>query len=102
MLSLTDSHAPWNNGVYQLVWSMEGTVRLERIEELGNAGVVELTLSGTGGGISCDIQALTAMLVGNRKPSWLHETCRINGTKESIELLERRIPNRTTHLMDFF
>jgi predicted acetyltransferase len=76
--------------------------RLERMAELGGVGAVEQTLSRAGGGISCDIQALTAMLVGNRKPSWLHETGRISGTKESIELLERRIPNRITHLMDFF
>jgi predicted acetyltransferase len=102
ILYLTDSHAPWNNGVYRLVWSMEGTARLERIAELGSAAAVDETLSGAGSGISCDIQALTAMLVGNRKPSWLHETGRISGTVESIELLERRIPNRTTHLMDFF
>jgi predicted acetyltransferase len=102
MLYLTDSHAPWNNGVYRLVWSMEGTARPERIAELGIVGTMDQTLSGSGGGISCNIQALTAMLVGNRKPSWLYETGRISGTKESIEMLERRIPNRTTYLMDFF
>lgn len=93
ILTLTDSHAKWNNGVYRLTWSVEGSARVERLEgdSVSREGV-----------ISCDIQALTAMLTGNRKPSFLCEVGRISGSAENVERLERRIPERTTYLMDFF
>ncbi len=97
MLSLSDEHAPWNDGVYRLEWSAEGQGRLERLE--GSAA--GLAASG-GGGIKCDIQSLTAMLAGNRKPSLLREIGRISGSMSDVALLERRIPERMTHLMDFF
>lgn len=95
VLLLTDAHASWNNGVFRLVWSKEGQGRLERVktESVGKPSEIS---------ISCDIQALTAMLLGNRKPSWLREAGVIEGSDEGVTLLERRIPSRTTHLMDFF
>ncbi|MCD9025169.1 GNAT family N-acetyltransferase [Cohnella silvisoli] len=93
IISLTDSHASWNNGVYRLNWSKEGLARIERLE---GAAASESE------GISCDIQALAAMLTGNRKPSLLHEVGWISGSEENIALLERRIPERTAYLMDFF
>jgi predicted acetyltransferase len=92
-LSLTDSYAKWNNGVYRLTWDVEGSARLERLEE--EAAFREEM-------ISCDIQALTAMLTGNRKPSFLREVGRISGSAENVERLEKWIPERTTYLMDFF
>ncbi|WP_256758344.1 enhanced intracellular survival protein Eis [Cohnella sp. WQ 127256] len=97
VISLSDSHAPWNNGAYQLVWSQEGQGRLKLLE-----GDAAKAVTSEQGAIICDIQALTAMLVGNRKPSLLQEWGRISGSKESVELLERRIPERVTLLMDFF
>jgi predicted acetyltransferase len=93
ILSLTDSHARWNNDVYHLTWSVEGSARVERLEE---------EAASREGVISCDIQALTAMLTGNRKPSFLRQVGRISGTAENVERLERRIPERMTYLMDFF
>ncbi|WP_373228935.1 enhanced intracellular survival protein Eis [Cohnella sp.] len=109
VITLTDAHAPWNNGVFRLVWSKEGTARLERMElktmgeGQGNKIAEETTGLACGvGGITCDIQALTAMLLGNRKPIWMREAGRITGSEESIMMLERRIPIGTTHLMDFF
>lgn len=98
LFSLTDTHAVWNNGIYRLTWNAEGGARLEQLE------AADAQPSGSAGTevVSCDIQSLTAMLAGNRKPSFLHEAGRISGTKESMELLERRIPERATFLMDFF
>lgn len=52
--------------------------------------------------IACDIQSLTAMLLGGRKPTWLASVGRVSGTTESLKRLERRIPERTAYLMDFF
>ncbi|AJS60870.1 GNAT family N-acetyltransferase [Paenibacillus sp. IHBB 10380] len=99
IITLTDDHAPWNNGVFKLVWSKEGVARLDRVEMAKvdkESGEMEVC------GITCDIQALTVMLLGTRKPSWLCEVGRMSGSKESVALLEQRIPIRMTHLMDFF
>jgi predicted acetyltransferase len=96
-ISLSDAHAPWNNGTFRLVWSADGEGRLEKLD-----GASGEQAASDGNAISSDIQALTAMLAGNRKPSLLRDVGRISGPPASVERLERRIPNRTTHLMDFF
>lgn len=100
VLTLTDEYAPWNNGVFRLLWSKEGSARVERME--ATAVSTEAVGLADERGVSCDIQTLSAMLLGNRKPAWLQEVGRITGAAESITRLERRIPSRTTHLMDFF
>ncbi|WP_028558746.1 GNAT family N-acetyltransferase [Paenibacillus pinihumi] len=92
LLTLSDEHAPWNNGTYNLSWSAEGAGKLERNEEAAEHEQA----------IKCDIQALTAILAGGRKPSFLRETGRINGPEDRIRLLESRIPERLSYLMDFF
>ncbi|RED55314.1 GNAT family N-acetyltransferase [Cohnella lupini] len=95
-LELSDAHAPWNNGVYRLDWSAEGSGRLVRKGEgSGSSDVGD-------GAIVCDIQSLTAMLLGNRKPSLLVEAGRIRGSADEVSKLEIRIPERTSYLMDFF
>ncbi|PRX72979.1 putative acetyltransferase [Cohnella sp. SGD-V74] len=93
LLRLEDRHAPWNDGTFRLSWSKEGEGTLERIDgaEDSEADV-----------IACDIQALTAMLLGERKPTWLASVGRVSGAAESLKRLERRIPERTAYLMDFF
>ncbi|TFE24732.1 GNAT family N-acetyltransferase [Cohnella luojiensis] len=94
VLTLSDAHAPWNNGAFRLMLSASGEGRLERLEGIA---------AESSGGLKCDIQTLTAMLIGNRKPSLLREVGRISGgSTEDAAQLERRIPERTTHLMDFF
>jgi predicted acetyltransferase len=97
LLSLTDVHAEWNNGVYRLAWETGGGARLERLEAA--EAQVQTSAENT---ISCDIQALTAMLVGNRKPTFMQGVGWISGTMENVRLLERRIPERPAFLMDFF
>jgi predicted acetyltransferase len=97
LLSLTDMHAEWNRGVFQLTWETGGGARLERLE----AAQVQMQMSAENA-ISCDIQALTAMLVGNRKPTFMQGVGWISGTIENVRLLERRIPERATFMMDFF
>ncbi|MBJ6362567.1 enhanced intracellular survival protein Eis [Paenibacillus sp. GCM10012307] len=92
LLTLSDAYAPWNNGTYRLSWNEAGTGELERSEEAVQ----------TGEAIECDIQSLTAILAGGRKPSFLRETGRISGPEDSIRLLESRIPERLPYLMDFF
>ncbi len=93
LLRLEDRHAPWNDGTFRLSWSKEGEGTLERVDGAADSGA---------DAISCDIQALTAMLLGGRKPTWLASVGRVSGSAEGLKRLERRIPERTAYLMDFF
>lgn len=93
-LRLTDAHAAWNDGTFKLQWGAGGEARLERISP-EEAAATEAC-------VACDIQTLTAMLLGNRRPSFLKEVGRLTGDDLAIARLERRIPARTTCLMDFF
>ncbi|RED57471.1 GNAT family N-acetyltransferase [Cohnella phaseoli] len=97
LLCMEDRHAPWNEGAFRLSWSSEGEGKLERLE-----GSTAQESGGNGEAIRCDIRALTAMLLGGRKPSWLASVGRVSGPSDSLRLLERRIPERTPFLMDFF
>jgi predicted acetyltransferase len=101
-LTLTDDHAPWNNGKYRLIWSKDGSGQLVRSGDAASARLNPDSSTKSGQGIKCDIQALTAMLIGNRKPSLLLEVGRIQGAAGAVATLESRFPVRTTHLMDFF
>lgn len=93
-LRLTDAHAAWNDGTFKLYWDADGQARLQRISE-DEAAATEANFA-------CDIQTLTAMLLGNRRPSFLREVGRVAGDDLAIARLERRVPARTTCLMDFF
>jgi len=42
------------------------------------------------------------MLVGGRRPRFLHRVGRLAGPEEAIAALERRVPWQTPYLMDFF
>ncbi|WP_027086307.1 GNAT family N-acetyltransferase [Cohnella panacarvi] len=93
-LRLSDPHASWNDGTFKLQWDAGGQARLERISA-EEAAATEAC-------IACDIQTLTAMLLGDRRPSFLREVGRVAGDDLAIARLERRIPARKTCLMDFF
>lgn len=95
-LRLSDAHAPWNEGMFKLTWDAQGQGKLERLASVDGGGASALPA------LSCDIQGLTAMLLGNRRPSFLREVGKIAGDDEAIARLERRIPVRTTYLADFF
>ncbi|MFC4601435.1 GNAT family N-acetyltransferase [Cohnella hongkongensis] len=97
LLQLEDRHAPWNAGTFRLSWSEDGEGTLERLD----SGTGQDSESGSEA-IVCDIQTLTAMLLGGRKPTWLASVGRLSGPHESLRRLERRIPERTPFLMDFF
>lgn len=92
-LRLTDEYAAWNDGTFKLTWDANGQGELVRVAS---------ERPEEGPEVACDIQGLTAMLLGNRRPAFLREVGRIRGDDRAIALLEQRIPARTTHLMDFF
>lgn len=52
--------------------------------------------------IQCTIQTLSAMLFGYKRPRLLHALGLITGTQAAVAAWEQALPERVTHLMDFF
>ncbi|WP_254438357.1 sterol carrier protein domain-containing protein [Paenibacillus sp. DCT19] len=52
--------------------------------------------------IQIDIQSLTAVLMGYRRPDEMAKIGRIHGSAEAVNALENAIPLRETYLLDFF
>lgn len=98
-LDIEDSHAPWNDGRFRIAFGADGTARVLRSPERPE---IDLGAGRATNAASCDIQALAAMLLGNRRPLRLHEAGLLRGTREAAELLERRVPVRPSYLADFF
>ncbi|MFD2331741.1 enhanced intracellular survival protein Eis [Cohnella sp. GCM10020058] len=90
LLRLRDAHAAWNDGTFRLSIGADGQAELARAED-GSAAAVTL-----------DIQTLTALLLGGRRPGLLAEAGRLGGDSAVVDLLERRVPRYDTFLMDFF
>ncbi|WP_440113271.1 GNAT family N-acetyltransferase [Paenibacillus sp. QZ-Y1] len=92
VLQVQDTHAPWNEGVWQLNVAMNGTASIWKTSE----SVVEDQT------VKVDIQALTTMLMGYRRPVEMARMGRIQGPVGAISALEQAIPERETYLLDFF
>ncbi|MCZ8522864.1 MULTISPECIES: GNAT family N-acetyltransferase [Paenibacillus] len=92
VLKIRDEHARWNDGCFAIA-----------VDESGTARVAPLP---SGGGdlpyVACDIQTLTALLMGYQRPSFLQAIGRLQGTVEGLGMLERLVPYRPTYLADFF
>jgi predicted acetyltransferase len=89
-LALTDINAPWNEGIWRLSVSEQGEGRLESVHENTEAQ------------LECDIAALSAMLIGYKRPQELFRWGRLTGSAKAAELLELVVPSAQTFLMDFF
>jgi len=100
-LAVRDEQAPWNNGRFRMVFGTGGTATVLGTHAPEGAGDTGADSFGEPEA-SCDIRALTAMLLGNRRPLWLREAGLLQADEAAVALLERRIPKRTPYLMDFF
>lgn len=88
-LRVEDGFAPWNGGDWQLEVSPEGKGNLtpgDRVKP----------------GLACDIQTLTAMLLGYKRPREMFAYGKLSGLEADAETLERLIPISQTALLDFF
>jgi len=90
-LALTDPYAPWNEGVWEIAISSggQGSWRPSTVE----AEKADLT---------CDIQALSAMMIGYRDPIYLLTWEKLQGSSSIAATWAARLPQATTHLMDHF
>ena len=95
-LHITDEFAPWNNGVFSVKWSSAGKAKVKLIEAMDSLKKAESSV------IVCNINTLSAMLLGYQRPTLLRSIGRLQASDPAIALLEQLIPRRTTYLMDFF
>ncbi|WP_244188508.1 sterol carrier protein domain-containing protein [Paenibacillus kribbensis] len=78
----------WNQGTYTL-----------RIDPKGKG---EIFRSHKQSEDSISIQTMTTMLLGYKRPEYLHKIGRIKCAPETIELLENTIEQKTPYFSDFF
>ncbi|MGF9875751.1 GNAT family N-acetyltransferase [Bacillus tropicus] len=85
ILHITDSFAPWNNVSVRLV-NYEITIIEEPMDK----------------GIKLDINALSTILLGYKRPLELNELELISGSEEKIRAFENVVPVHKPFIYDFF
>lgn len=92
-LHLEDTHAPWNNGSYLLG---KGEIRVFK-DKTGSQCVHPPKK-----GIQLNINSLSAILFGYKRPMELFEMGYLKGSKTEIDLFEKKIPAIKSSFFDFF
>ncbi|HDR6314569.1 TPA: GNAT family N-acetyltransferase [Bacillus thuringiensis] len=86
ILHITDSFAPWNNVTVRLA-NHEITIIKEETKDRG---------------IKLDINALSTIMFGYKRPLELNELELISGSEEEIRTFENVVPMREAFIYDFF
>lgn len=92
-LHLEDEHAPWNNGSYLL-----GKGELKVFKEKTGSQCVHPPKKG----IRLNINSLSAILFGYKRPMELYEMGYLNGSQAEMELFEKKVPVVKSTFFDFF
>lgn len=85
-----DPLAPWNDNTFLVRWKDEETI-CEIAEEGPYPNLIEL-----------DIQTLTAMLMGYKRPTYLYENERLKMEYYLVDVLEKLISNDKPYFSDYF
>jgi len=88
MFTLDDPLLSWNQGVFILRISSEGKGELLRTNERCTDKI--------------DIQTMTTMLLGYKRPEYLHRIGRITCSQETVDMLEDAIQQQTPYFSDYF
>lgn len=83
-----DPAADWNNRIFGLSCDAAGTLSVTR-EAVGKA-------------VETDIQTLSTMLMGYRRPSYLARIERLRTDRRTLRLLEEIIPDGQPYFSDYF
>ncbi|PGE57807.1 GNAT family N-acetyltransferase [Bacillus toyonensis] len=86
ILHITDSFAPWNNVVVRLANHEITIMKEETIDK----------------GIKLDINALSTIMLGYKRPLELSKLELISGSEEEIRTFENVVPVREAFIYDFF
>lgn len=89
-LRVHDPLAPWNDNTFLVHWKEDETI-CEVAEEGPFQNLIEL-----------DIQTLTTMLMGYKRPGYLYENERLTMEYYLVDVLERLIPNDKPYFSDYF
>lgn len=93
-IQVEDPHAAWNNGIFKLCIDKNGNGTVDKVNERAAEEQENI--------LSCDIQTLTCMMMGYRRPERLRQLHKLRGSSEAVKLLEKLIPQANTFLYDFF
>lgn len=92
-IHLNDEYAPWNNATYLI--SEDG---VKVFKDKAGSSCTHPPKKG----ISMDINSLTAIIFGYKRPMELFDTGRLFGNVKEIETLENMIPQSKSFFYDFF
>ncbi|WP_046213928.1 GNAT family N-acetyltransferase [Paenibacillus wulumuqiensis] len=98
-ITVNDPVADWNEGIWEVLINESGQAQVSQRAELPEGVQQDIQQYSS---IQTDIQTLTAMMMGYKRPAELYRWNRLAGKAEAIDILESRIPAATTYLMDFF
>ena len=85
-----DPIAPWNNGIFHVRWEDDEAV------------CEQVTTCHSGHRIALDIQTLTTMLMGYKRPTYLYNNDRIDMDYHLLKTLEALIPPDRPYFSDYF
>ncbi|MBP1044688.1 GNAT family N-acetyltransferase [Enterococcus sp. BWM-S5] len=83
-----DPVAEWNNGVFSLQWDENDRVIIGD-EPIGNP-------------VTLDIQTLTCLFMNYRRPNYLYRIERLETDKDTLDTLERILPDQEAYFSDDF
>jgi predicted acetyltransferase len=92
-IHLEDEYAPWNNGSYLI-----GNGEVKVFKEKQGSNCVQPPQRG----VRMDVNSLTALLFGYKRPTELFELGYINGPESEIAVLEKLFPYSKPFFYDFF
>lgn len=78
-----------NCGDFSLRWDKDGSTVLERGGTRGEL-------------VRCDIQTLTAMFYGYKRPTYMRRVERLRGSDTAVRILEDIIPIEQPYFSDYF
>ena len=87
---INDPIVKGNNGVFNVYWDDEETI-CEKTDDIHAANLVEM-----------NIQTLTTMLMGYKRPTFLYECGRIQTEYYMLRILEQLIPVEKPYFSDYF
>lgn len=98
LVRLTDRTASWNDGLFRLIVDSAGQAAVEQVG--GTNGETKEAESAEE--IACDIETMTAMLMGYKRPRFMHRVGRLAGSESEADRWERLVPQRSPHLSDYY
>lgn len=106
-LNVDDPCAPWNDAVFSIAIDECGKAHVVRVtgQEEGNPkenNALDGAKSERDAQLHTSIQALTALLLGDRRADDLYETGRLHGDAEAVQCLAQLVPHKTSYCMDSY